>query len=446
MKTVFIKLILGATLIFSLPAFADSTDLDSLLEHVKKYGALETKQTVEREKRFAEERDKQKSLLQQAENDYRKEKQRNDSLKIQYKKNQQQVDALEKKLRDKMGNLSELVGVVRQYAGETIGELQNSIISSQIKKRKEFIQDIAKTKTLPAVHDLEQLWYNILQEMTESGKVATYTGDVVQPSGDIAKQTITRVGSFSAFSNEKFLKYLPDTQQLAVLTNQPSSYSLPDASDMSGTKYVGVTIDPTRGTLLSLFGEIPGLWQRIKQGKSIGFVIILIGIAGFSLAIERLISLNKTYKKIIKQKISNNIDTKSPLGRIIEACKDCNFSNILSLEKKLDEAITKELPFLEKGLSTIKILAVISPLLGLLGTVTGIIETFQSITLFGTGDPRLMASGISQALVTTALGLITAVPLILMHNMAITKAKACAQILEEQSASILAGRMPGNAD
>jgi len=266
-KSISIKLFLGITIFHSLPVFAAATDLDALLEQVKKYGALETKQTVEREKRFAEERNKQKSLLQQAEIDYRKEKQRNDSLKVQYKKNQQELDALEKKLRNKMGNLSELVGVVRQYAGETIGELQNSIISSQFKKRKEFIQDIAKTKTLPAIHDLENLWFNIQQEMTESGKVATYAGDVVQPSGDIAKQTITRVGSFSAFSNGKFLKYLPDTQQLAVLTNQPSSYSLPDASDMTGTKYVGVTIDPTRGTLLSLFGEIPGLWPWGVRGE-----------------------------------------------------------------------------------------------------------------------------------------------------------------------------------
>lgn len=423
------------------PAFAATNELDALLEQVKKYGALESKETKEREKRFQENRDKQKSLFIDAKNILRKETARTKSLKLRYKQNEQEIKALEHKLHNKMGNLGELVGVARQFAGDTIGEFENSIISSQFSNRKEFIQNIAKTKELPSIQDLENLWFHIQQEMTESGKVANYTSKVLLPAGNVQGMPITRVGTFSAFSSGKYLRYIPDTQQFVLLTEQPSSYTLPEPSDIAGNNFVGVTIDPTRGTLLDILGEIPSLWERIQQGRIIAYVIIVIGIIGITLAIERVYTLGKTYKKISRQKLSSDIDTSSPLGRIIDACKGCNLANITFLEKTLDEAITKELPSLEKNLSAIKILAVISPLLGLLGTVTGIIETFQSITLFGTGDPKLMASGISQALVTTALGLIAAVPIILLHNIATTKAKSCAHVLEEQSAAILAGKL-----
>jgi biopolymer transport protein ExbB len=104
----------------------------------------------------------------------------------------------------------------------------------------------------------------------------------------------------------------------------------------------------------------------------------------------------------------------------------------------MDESILKDSSRLTRGLSSLKILAAIAPLLGLLGTVTGLIETFQSITLFGAGDPGLMAGGISQALVTTVLGLTTAIPLILLHSMLASRSRRMVSLLEEQSAGIIA--------
>ena len=110
------------------------------------------------------------------------------------------------------------------------------------------------------------------------------------------------------------------------------------------------------------------------------------------------------------------------------------------VETKIEAVLSKIGPLYEKNLSTIKLLAAVAPLLGLLGTVIGMIETFQAITLFGTGDPKLMADGISQALVTTMLGLITAVPLLFVHNQLDTRSREIIQIIEEQAIGKVAAK------
>ena len=128
----------------------------------------------------------------------------------------------------------------------------------------------------------------------------------------------------------------------------------------------------------------------------------------------------------------------NPIGRIISIYEKNKNLDMESLEMKLNEVAIKYLPKVERGIGTIKLLAVLSPLLGLLGTVTGMILTFQSITLFGTGDPKLMAGGISQALMTTVMGLCCAIPLLLCHNFISSRSQRLVQILEEQTAGLLA--------
>ena len=110
------------------------------------------------------------------------------------------------------------------------------------------------------------------------------------------------------------------------------------------------------------------------------------------------------------------------------------------LELKLGEAILKELPKFNSMLSFLKIISVVAPLLGLLGTVTGMIVTFQAITLYGAGDPKLMAGGISTALVTTVLGLVVAIPTVFLHTLVQSRAKRLTQILQEESAGMLSER------
>jgi len=205
-----------------------------------------------------------------------------------------------------------------------------------------------------------------------------------------------------------------------------------------------MAVDPSRGAILGLLSQAPSLVERIQQGGLVGYVIIVLGALGVLIAIERLVSLARAGGGIKAQLKASKADAGNALGRILAVYESNRSVDFETLELKLDEAILREAPALERRQGWIKVLAAVAPLLGLLGTVVGMINTFQAITLFGTGDPKLMAGGISTALVTTVLGLIVAIPLVLLHSLVASRSKMLVEILEEQSAGIIA-RHPGGA-
>ncbi len=139
-----------------------------------------------------------------------------------------------------------------------------------------------------------------------------------------------------------------------------------------------------------------------------------------------------------KQLKSDQVIKGNPIGDMLGAYQAHRGDNIEDLESKLDEIILRNVPKFEKGISIIKLIASVAPLLGLLGTVVGMIATFQAITLFGTGDPKLMAGGISEALVTTMQGLVVAVPMLFLYTLVQTQSRRLIQVLEEQSAGFVA--------
>ena len=205
---------------------------------------------------------------------------------------------------------------------------------------------------------------------------------------------------------------------------------------------VQVGIDPTRGVILGMLVKAPDVWERISQGGAVGYIILLLGGVGLIIVVSRMIDLLRVAKGVERQLADlARITDDNPLGRILGVAKDSDVDDMESFELLIDEAVAKEIPVLEKGQSLIKLLASVAPLLGLLGTVVGMIETFQSISLFGTGDPKLMAGGISQALVTTMLGLLVAIPLLFLHSLMLARSNAISQILDEQSAGLLCESM-----
>ena len=189
---------------------------------------------------------------------------------------------------------------------------------------------------------------------------------------------------------------------------------------------------------MALLVLAPDLKERIQQGGWIGFIILGLGAIGLIIALQRFYSLTVVGRGVARQQKSTEASLKNPLGRILSVYSDTLAQDVETLSLKLDEAILREIPKIERGLVTLAILAAISPMLGLLGTVSGMIETFQSITLFGTGDPKLMSGGISQALVTTELGLAVAIPILLIHSALSSKSNRLVQILDEESAALIA--------
>ncbi len=436
-------LIFLSVFLLSLSVPAKHLDLDQLLREVKQSQGVQGKINKTREARFIAEKNQQQKLLAVAKAELQTQERLSEQLKSKLDSNEEDLGQLETELKNRSGVLGELFGVARQAAGDLKADFENSIISQQFPNRTKQLDELVNNKALPTIDQLESLWFTLQQEMTETGKVVHYQTEILTASGEPRAAKVVRIGGFNALAEGKYLRYLPETGKLAELARQPGSKYTSLAADFmeSTSGQADVALDPTRGVMLSLLIQTPDAFERIKQGGIIGYIILALGVAGFVYAIWRLIALTSIGTKMSQQMENTEPDKTNPLGRVIAAAQQHGAQDTETYELLLDEAITKEIPRLEKGQSMIKLLAAVAPLLGLLGTVTGMIATFQSISLFGTGDPKLMASGISQALVTTMLGLVVAIPLLFLHSLVASRSRTLVQILDEQSAGLLSKRL-----
>jgi len=420
---------------------ASAGPLDELLKEVKQARQQEAKLDRQREAEFRAARERQAQLLAEAKARLAAEQARSEELRRRFDENEKRLAEAEETLQRRQGDLGELFGVVRQVAGDVAGVLDGSLVSAQYPGRGKALLEMSRQKALPTIPELENLWMQMLHEMAESGKVVRYTDAVVEADGTEKRQEVVRVGVFDAVAGGRFLRYLPETDQLLVLPRQPARRYTEMAKALQAARQglVPMAVDPSRGAILNVLVQMPTLKERVEQGRTVGYVIIGLAAFGLLLALYRLAALGLVSLRVKAQlRQPEEPRGSNPLGRVLLAWAENRDTDLETLERKIDEAVVKEVPRLQRGLSIIKILAVMAPLLGLLGTVTGMIQTFQSITLFGTGDPKLMAGGISQALVTTVLGLAAAIPLTFLHALVASRSRALVQILEEQSAGIIA--------
>ncbi|AFJ02539.1 MotA/TolQ/ExbB proton channel family protein [Methylophaga frappieri] len=418
------------------------SNLDELLEQVKKDRVVEQQQNELRLQNFIAERDQQAQLLEQAKAELAAQERRGEQLNGEFEANEELLAEQESLLQERSGSLGELFGTVRQIANDSRGALETSVTSLQYPERNAFLQALSERRQQPTIDELQQLWLTLQQEMTESGKVETFTTPVITATGEVEDRAVTRVGVFTFFADGKYLRYLPETQDLVELARQP----VPRLQDLATqfeqaepNTWQPTVVDPTRGAIMALLVQTPNLKERIQQGGWIGYIIIALGVIGLLIALLRFVILFVTERGVRRQqKRADKPSAKNPLGRILSVYDQEQDDDVETLSLKLDEAILRETPALERGLTTLAILAAVAPMLGLLGTVSGMIETFQAITLFGTGDPKLMSGGISQALVTTELGLAVAIPILLIHSALSSKSNRLIQILDEESAAIVA--------
>ena len=418
-------------------------NLDQLLAQVRLDQENEKQLLRQREQRFLEDKLSQQRLLKEAKATFLAAQKRSNPLLAITEKQQQEVDALRLELKQQSTALGDIHSIYNEFSSDFTARMQDSLVQAQLSSRAEEIAQLQRQSEdqLPSIATMQNMWLLIQQEMTEAGKNTWFTAPVINANGQAEVKQVLRLGSFTAFSDDQLLRYVPQTSELLALQKQA-----PEASLMHGvnpqTDFHTVVIDPSRGELLAVLGQAPGLYERILQGREVGFVIIGLAVVGLLLALYRGLYLFSVWLKTRAQLKQLALpQANNPLGRIFLQVKDLDVSNEEDeqlLQLTLDEAILKEIPALERGHSLIKLFAAIAPLLGLLGTVIGMIATFQSISLFGSGDPKLMASGISQALVTTVLGLVAAIPLLLSHNILLSFSRVLLHILDEQSAGLLA--------
>jgi biopolymer transport protein ExbB len=417
------------------------TDLDLLVESVKTTASIRAKEDRARLNKFLSDKNKQQSLLDNMKYKLTLEERRSERLTKEYEDNDAQLSDLEEQLTLKLGSFGELFGIVRQTAGESKGQFALSLTNIEFPERIEFLGDLAERKSLdlPTTEELERLWYEILNELNQSGKIKSYNADILTKSGELVNQDVLRIGVFNSVSNGNYLNLVTEQNLLEYLPKQPERSIRRSAKKLQNSDdYREVFIDPTRGSLLTKLIDRDTWLERINAGGFVGYVIIIILILGLVMGALRFKFLNEESKSINKELETNQFADDSILGKLNSIYSKYSGDNPEDLESQLEDILAKATPPLEKNLSVIKLLAAVAPLLGLLGTVIGMIETFQAITLFGTGDPKLMAGGISQALVTTMLGLIAAVPLLFVHNILDSRSRAISQIYEEQAIGLLA--------
>lgn len=444
----FIPLFSCMLLILSAPvtglAADEALSMSKLLQQVKEGRSKDAAENKKREEAFIAEKAQQEARIRQAMADVEVLELRSAQLETRFNSNELLVEEKRKQRDERLGSLKELFGHLTGAAGDTRSRFRNSITTSQFPDREVFLSDLIKKMNsdtdLPTLEEIERVWYELHQEMTESGRVVKYPVDV----GTEKQREVVRIGLFNLVSNGDYLGYDSDNRSVSVLPRQPVGLAngvRALQSSSSGVTPVG--IDPTGaagGGFLKAIINTPTLEERWHQGRQVGYIITGIGAFALLVALWRFLVLSFTSAKIRNQLKREEIKTNNALGRILKVAEDNRGSDTESLELKMGEAILKESPKIQSGLSLLKIIAMVAPLLGLLGTVTGMIIVFQAITIYGAGDPKAMAGGISSALVTTVLGLIVAIPTLLLHTMLSVKAKKLVHILEEQSAGIVAER------
>jgi biopolymer transport protein ExbB len=426
-------------------------NLDELLEETRSARLHEQQANEEREKKFLAERNKQSTLVTEARATLAAERSRGAALQAAYDGNEKKLTELQTQVEQKAGNLGEMFGVVRQVANDFSSVVHNSIISAQYPDREDFVAKLSQAKALPSMTDLERFWFELQREMTESGHVSRFKAKVVTPEGAPLETTVVRVGPFNASTDAQYLQYLPAQKQLAIMPRQPTSEFRSAAKRLEETNegYASTAIDPTRGVLLSIYAQRPNLLERINRGEAVGYVIIVVGLVGAALAIYQLFYLATVRGRVRNQlKFPDAPGVDNPLGRVLatfkgEAERLDNEQETEVVELRISEAVLKEVPKLERFQSFLRLAVAAGPLLGLIGTVAGMIITFQSITESGSSDPKLMANGISQAMIATLLGLGIAVPLLFANAWLSSLSKGIVQILDEQSTGLLAERLEG---
>jgi biopolymer transport protein ExbB len=425
-------------------AQGEAASMSELLKLIEQGQARDSQENRKREAAFAQSKNQQQSLLNQARAARTREENISQGLEQNFEENQQSIITARQALDERLGALKELFGVLQTVSGDAQGRFSASLTNIEFPDRAKFLVELgskmAGASSLASIEDIERLWSMLQQEVVETGKVTRFPHLVTRADGQQEEMEVVRVGAFNIVSDNGYLEYDGNEGTIAELLRQPEGRYLGTTDDLmnADSGAVAFGVDVTRGGILGLLVESPTIKDRIEQGGIVGYCIIALGIIGLIIALLRWVALSNDSRKVSAQLKRDTASTDNPLGRVLAAYESNKAADTDTIELKLSEAALKEMPGLTKGLLFIKVVAAVAPLMGLLGTVTGMIKTFQVITLYGAGDPKMMAGGISQALMTTVLGLVVAIPMVLLHTVVSGQSRKIVNILQSQSAGLVA--------
>ena len=426
---------------------------EELLEIVKRGQFADTQEQRDREARFRNEKNKQAKLLSDAKAERARLEREAARLEQKFEANEALLVVAEEQLRERLGSLNEIFGHLAGNTTEARNIMEQSLTAAQFgKDREDFMTKLGSKMNegikLASIEELETLWYELQREINASGEVVKFTADVISTDGNVEQRDVVRVGNFNVVSDGQYLSYSPSRGMYSELPSQPAGRYTSSTSDIlsEDTFPVQFAADPTGpqgGSLLQSLISMPSTAERMTLGGPVGFIIMTIGLLATALFIWRFRELWAMRSAVQAQAASDTLSDDNALGRILKIAEEDKKADTDTLELKMAEQILKERPTIEGLNWVLKIVSVVAPLMGLFGTIIGMIETFTMITLFGTGDPKTMASGISVALVTTWLGLMVAIPTTFMYATVNNFAKGILGTIEESSTGMVAKRSEG---
>lgn len=351
----------------------------------------------------------------------------------------------------------EISGNVRLAARDLAALLEQSPMTALRPERLERVRSVLREGYFPDIEDISSMAAALFDEMKLSGQVGLREASFVGREGVEQTGEVMTLGAFTAIYRTSdggeigFLRYSQSERKLFALSALPPSGMARGLHSYLDGRSESVIIDISGGAALRQITQEVGLWEHLLLGGPIVYPILALGVIALIVVAYKFVFLNRVHGNT--DRIMGEVSALASRGdwegceAIVRKCKDKKMPVIevvsdglsardedrATLESVMQEAILRELPRVERGLSMLAVFGAVAPLLGLLGTVTGMIETFRVITLYGTGDPRLMSSGISEALITTELGLIVAIPIMLFHTFLSRRANAIIGEMEEKA-------------
>jgi len=407
-----------------------SNNMADVLKNVKSSLALHQSQEDQRLAGFVKSGTDRQLQLQMLRDQISLKKQQQQQLLTEFTALNEQNAQRNDELVQRSAQLSVLFSFAKKYAKQASEKIDNSFSRARFPDHQQSLA-FANNADVPQLQDLKMLWLILMQEMIAKAGVSRFDGKVINEKGQTVATQIVQIGAFNAIDAQgNYLAPHASTGLLQVRIGVNEALKQQAREFVNGTSSQ-LIIDPLKGQLLDQQSRTPNLHQRIEQGGLVGHIILGLGALGAMIALWRVLYISWVSRRIQRALKQQNMASNNPLGRVLKAVE--GVESVERAELLIDKAMLSEIPKLERCHSLVKLLAAVAPLLGLLGTVTGMIETFQSITLLGTSDPKLMAGGISQALITTVMGLCVAIPLLFCHSFISSKSQAILQLIQQQS-------------
>jgi len=382
----------------------------------------------------------------------------NRKIRTDLRQTEERAQALRREL-DETGTINrEFSGFVRANAKDLKTLLLQSLQSGLVPGRHKFLEPVIHQQKFPSMEDVEKISACLFDEIAASGRVNVTKGMIIDRQGRDQEARLLILGNFTGIyhlvnGETGFLVYSDKSQRFFALSKLPSAEITHNIISYLNGESDGVYLDITKGAAIRQLAHELDMMAQIPKGGPIVWPIL--GILGVALVIivERILffTTRRTDPEKLMKTVNDFVIARDWDGcrKFLQSFKNSFTPQVLltaldfrdrtreDMENALQEAILGKIPEIERFLSTLGMLAAIAPLLGLLGTVTGMINTFHVITCFGTKDPRMMAGGISEALVTTMLGLCVAIPIMMVHTLLSRRVETQISQMEEKSVAFV---------